>query len=227
MKKKTICIAEDEVLIADNLAYHLTEWGYEVLSIADNAQDFLQNIRQDAPNLALLDIRLYGEETGIDIAKELYKKQIPFIFVTAQYDEATLAIAMETYPAGFITKPFTPENVKAQVSLALYKVAQKENNIINLKDGFTILKVKKEHIIFLEAEHIYVNYAIGEKKVTIRKSLKEALNELESKDFVQVHKSFAVNLLHITRVDSVAVWIGMKKIPIGRTYRNDLLEMLG
>ncbi len=232
MKKKTICIAEDEVLIADNLAYHLTEWGYEVLSVADNAEDFLQNIVQDAPDLALLDIRLYGEKTGIDIAKELHKKQIPFIFITAQYDEATLILSMETYPSGFITKPFTPENVKAQVSLALYKATQKENNSIDLKDGFATLKIKKKDIMFLEADHIYVNYAIhknpiSEKKVTIRKTLKEAIDELGGKQFVQVHKSFAVNLMHITRVDSSAVWLGMKKIPIGRTYRNELLEMLG
>jgi DNA-binding response OmpR family regulator len=199
MTNKTISIVEDEVLIADYLASHVNEWGYKVLSLVDNADDFLQSIKQDTPDLALLDIRLYGEKTGIDIAKELHKQQIPFIFITAQYDEATLALAMETLPAGFITKPFTPENVKAQISLALYKTTAKENNTIDLKDGFATLKIKKEEVMFLEADHVYVHYAIdkkavAEKKITIRKTLKEAVDELGGKDFVQVHQSFAVLL---------------------------------
>ncbi|MDF2187920.1 response regulator [Paraflavitalea sp. CAU 1676] len=82
MKKKML-IVEDEYIVANNLRQVLTRFGYEVVGIAATAAEAAEIVRNDRPDLALLDIRLQGELTGIDIARMLRTENIGFIYLSA------------------------------------------------------------------------------------------------------------------------------------------------
>lgn len=222
-KSPVIGIVEDEILIADNLVMHLKDFGYRVLPSAASYERALGMIELGRPDLVLVDIRLIGKRTGIDLGKYLNEQKIPFIYITAQYDEATLKKAAETVSAGFITKPYTPENINAMIGLALLNTQKHKNELVELPDGHSIIKLEKSEILYLESEHIYVQVATTDRKILVRRPLKELVQQL-GEQFRQVHKSYAVNVSKISRIESAALWIGMNKIPIGRVFRDALRQ---
>lgn len=60
----------------------------------------------------------------------------------------------------------------------------------------------------------------GKKEVLITKPMKEVLGALRNKEFVRVHRSFAVNTKHVSCRKGNRIYIGDQAIPIGREYRN-------
>ena len=88
-----IMIVEDESLVAEDLQSCLARSGYEVVGIADTFDDARQLAELERPDLALLDIRLKGQRDGIELAVELRRRNIGFVYLTSHGDEGTLTIA--------------------------------------------------------------------------------------------------------------------------------------
>ena len=112
-----VLIIEDDVLIANYIKYVLEKNEYYVTGIADTTETVAGSIKVLCPDIALLDIRLSGGESGIDISKLLDKKDIPFVYLTANSDRATMSSALKTNPIAYITKPFNEDNVIAAIEL--------------------------------------------------------------------------------------------------------------
>lgn len=117
-----ILIVEDEAIIAAEIRSLLKKLGYEVIGKTDNgdkALDLFTNLR---PDLVLLDITIKGTLSGIDLAKIIRKKyNFPFIFLTSHSDLNTLNDVKETLPYGYIVKPFTQNDLRSAIELALFK----------------------------------------------------------------------------------------------------------
>lgn len=112
-----VLIIEDDVLIANYIKYVLEKNEYYVTGIADTTETVADSIKVLCPDIALLDIRLSGGESGIDISKSLDKNDIPFVYLTANSDRATMSSALKTNPIAYITKPFNEDNVIAAIEL--------------------------------------------------------------------------------------------------------------
>jgi len=107
-----ILIVEDEILLARDTAYMLQDIGCIVVGFAATAEDAVEKAGTLHPNLVFMDIRLKGRQDGIDAAARIRKQfGFPLVFVTAQSDEALLALARETEPAAFLFKPFAEEEL--------------------------------------------------------------------------------------------------------------------
>ncbi len=117
-----IVIVEDEGLIAADLESRLRSAGYQVPGTADSAQPALQLIRETAPDLILMDIRLKGEQDGIQVA-EVVREQfdIPVVYLTAYEDRATLDRASRTQAYGYIKKPIVSASLKGSIEMAIAK----------------------------------------------------------------------------------------------------------
>ena len=102
-----ILIVEDEMIIAANISLQLNEFGYEVTGILSRGEDALVQVKEDTPDIVLLDIQLKGELDGIETARIMQEQyNIPIIYLTANADEANFNRAKETHPYAFISKPF-------------------------------------------------------------------------------------------------------------------------
>ena len=112
-----VLIIEDDVLIANYIKYVLEKNEYYVTGIADTTETVKKSIKVLCPDIALLDIRLSGGESGIDISGVLDKKDIPFVYLTANSDRSTMSSALKTNPVAYITKPFNEDNVIAAIEL--------------------------------------------------------------------------------------------------------------
>ncbi len=121
--KKQILIVEDEFIVANDLSKILTDAGFEVTGIADSFEQALRLIEKKRPYICLLDIRLKGEKTGIDLAKHLQGLGIPFIFLSANSSKAILEEAKTTKPYGFLVKPFRNKDVIIALETAIHRIS--------------------------------------------------------------------------------------------------------
>ena len=115
-----ILIMEDEALIAADLEDRLLGMGYDVCAVCDETDEAWRLLEQLRPDLALLDIRVRGSQDGIELGGRVRRElDIPFIFLTAHADEATLIKARDTEPAGYVLKPFHDRELRAAIEIAL------------------------------------------------------------------------------------------------------------
>ncbi len=119
--KETILIVEDQFVEADYLRLLLTKSGYHVCSIARSVAQAQEIIKNEQPDIVLLDIFLKGNKTGIDLAWELQSMHIPFIYLSANSNEDVLKTAKATQPYGFLVKPFREKDLLITLEIARYR----------------------------------------------------------------------------------------------------------
>jgi signal transduction histidine kinase len=119
-----VLIVEDEAVVARDLERCVEDMGYEVIASAATSAEALHLASLRRPDLVLMDIRLRGDQDGIDTARMLQERHgMPIVYLTAFSDEATLARAAKTLPYGYLVKPFVSADVRCAIELALYKHA--------------------------------------------------------------------------------------------------------
>ena len=123
--QQTILIVEDEFVVANTLRSILEKAGYLVSGIALTVAKALTSIKQQRPDLVLLDIHLNGPQTGIDLAHYLAKADIAFIYVSANTNASILEEVKTTQPYGFIVKPFRDKDVLVALEIAHYRHAHR------------------------------------------------------------------------------------------------------
>jgi len=226
MKKKKILIVEDQLIITMDLEYMLEELGYGVCGICTNYDDAVSAIRTTKPDLILVDIILYGEKTGIDLAHEINNTyHTPFIFLTSHADRSTIEAAKSTNPAGYIVKPFNRNDVYAAIEIALNHVeSREESQSIFLPDGKHKTKISMDDMIYAHAEGNYTAFITTNKKIVLRKCLKEVAETiLNNKKFVRIHKSYLINKDAIqARSASNILLNNGENLPLGRAYVGSL-----
>lgn len=118
---KSIFIVEDELISAYDLSDSLQELGYTVAGIFDTGQAAIEQVRENPPDLILMDIKLRGEMDGIEAAAQLQEFNIPVIYLTAFSDDTTLKQAALTCPYGYLTKPAKLGDIRTTIAIALSK----------------------------------------------------------------------------------------------------------
>jgi two-component system, response regulator PdtaR len=250
-----VMIVEDESIVAMDLSAGLENDGYKVVGIADNYDEAVSLYQSNPVDILLMDINIHGNKDGIETASALMNiKQVPLIYLTAFTDAATVARVKHTNPAAFLTKPYSIDNVRIAIDLALYNFAEakpsspggkvlpiqagistadkrqdKEHflqmeDYIFIKQQYKFVKFKLSEILFAEADNNYVNLHTRSQKFVVRLSLADLVERLHFPRFVRIHRSFAVNLDEISSFDDQEIKIGTYEIPIGRNYRQDFLD---
>ncbi len=122
MLRKTILIVEDEWVIAAALAGCLEEWGYEVTGNVGTGEKCIEIVRENPPDLILMDITLSGNMDGVTAAAEIQSfADIPVVYITAYDEEAVFQRASETAPYGYLKKPIDVSSLRQTVQTALSK----------------------------------------------------------------------------------------------------------
>src|ERR1700676_2143414 len=116
-----VLIVEDQFLEADSLSIILKKEGYEIHGIAKSVELATKLIDKSKPDIVLVDVFLKGDLTGIDLARQLDKKNIPFIFLTANSNSITMEEALDTKPFGFLIKPFREREILMTLNIAIYR----------------------------------------------------------------------------------------------------------
>ena len=119
--KGTILVVDDDRLVLATLTHGLTQAGYDVID-ADNGDDAILLAREHRPDLALLDIRMEGM-TGFDVAAYLRKSlQMPFMFLSAFSDDATVAQVQALGAVAYLVKPLDIRQIVPAVEAAFANI---------------------------------------------------------------------------------------------------------
>lgn len=253
-EKINILIVEDESIVAMDLSTGLAHNGYNVTGIADNAVDARELFVQNEVDIVLMDINLIGEKDGVDTVVDLMKiKQRPVIYLTAFTDNATVERVKKTYPAAFLTKPYSIANVRIAIDLALNNFAalnegQQSGKVIAMqpandatsktdketilqiqdcifiKQNYQFVKIRLSDILYVESDNNYVRIITNSNLFVLRLSLNQLLEKIIFHQLVRIHRSYAVNIHAIKSFTEQDVLIGDKELPIGKNFKESFLK---
>lgn len=241
MKQARIYIVEDDYVVAKNLSFQLESLEYQVVGISETGEEGLLTILKEKPDLVILDIDLAGVMNGIEVGKKLKEQlHIPFIYVTAHADTATMIEALPTEPWAYLAKPFNANTLRSSIELALYKSHQQKppapeeaeirdkkytlEDAIFIKSKNRLVKVALRDILFVEANDIYSNVYTADSKHLVNYTLKAIAEKFPESAFLRVHRSYLVNQQKVEALEYNDLIIGGHKIPIGKTYREELMR---
>lgn len=120
MTGRRVLVVEDEPIVAEDIKESLEEKGFRVVGIAYNSTEALRLLNQQKVDIALLDISLAYPLEGIDLAHQINEMHpMPFVFLTALSDQATLEAVKATLPMGYLVKPFKSEDLYMALEMGL------------------------------------------------------------------------------------------------------------
>lgn len=122
MNKEKILIVEDEAIIAMDIKNIIVKLNYIVTNVVSNTQDVINSIKDNEPDIILMDIDLDGNSDGIQTVELIHcLKYIPVIYLTGFYDDETISRAIQTNPVGYLLKPFSKDELKVAILIGLSK----------------------------------------------------------------------------------------------------------
>jgi two-component system LytT family response regulator len=186
-----------------------------VVAACNNAVSAKEKIQELRPDVIFLDIQMPGK-SGLELLDELPDKNIEIVFVTA-HNEYMLQ-ALQFSAADYLLKPVDEDRLIEAVKRVEKKLTEK-NDSVNVEDllhnlhkagspnemklciptlkGFIVLRL--EDIIVCEAEKNYtVFYLANRKPITASRTLLDYEELLKDTTFLRVHKSFLINLRHVS-----------------------------
>lgn len=120
-----ILIVEDEPLIAADIEATLSELGYIIGGIASSAEEAIEQLQSNPPDLVLLDITLGSDQNGLHVAEHLRQNTtLPFIFLTSHADKGTLDKAKKFLPNAYLVKPFNETDLLTTIEIVIYSHRQ-------------------------------------------------------------------------------------------------------
>jgi len=121
----SILVVEDEPAILELIKVNLVDAGYDVKA-AEDAETAQEALKQELPDLVLLDWMLPGQ-SGLALARQLRgdarTRELPIIMVTARSEEGDKVAGLEAWVDDYVTKPFSPRELKARIKAVLRRRA--------------------------------------------------------------------------------------------------------
>lgn len=122
MATETILVVDDEANIRELARAYLEKNGYRVL-VAVNGQQALDTIRQQSPDLVVLDLMLPGID-GWEVCRRVRaSSSLPILMLTARDDDVDKIVGLEMGADDYLTKPFNPRELVARVRAILRRAA--------------------------------------------------------------------------------------------------------
>lgn len=126
-KQQKILIVEDEVVVSEDIRVKLEKMGYEVPAIVRYGEKVPEVVRATMPDLILMDIKLKGQQDGIETAGKLAEEMdVPVIFLTSYTDQATVDRAEQITPFGYLIKPVRMEDLRVCLQISLYRATMEK-----------------------------------------------------------------------------------------------------
>lgn len=228
--KLNCIIVEDEPLAAEKLTGFIRQVPFLKLEgHFENAIEGLHYLKSNNTDLVFLDIQM-EKLTGIQMLEILSPK--PYIIITSAYSDYALK-GYELCVTDYLLKPYPFERFLASVNRVYDDFCTKKEK--EPKEAITHLFVKAEYrlenvplddILYIEGLQNYLRIYLPDRKIITRQSFRAILEQLPASRFVQVHKSYIVQLSKIQSIEHNRIKIAETIIPIGEAYRNTFFERI-
>lgn len=189
----------------------------------------LKYINTHPVDLLFLDIQM-PEISGTEFRRKI-DKDIMVVFTTAFSN-----FAVEGYELNiidFLLKPYslerfrqTAEKVNSQFQLAKNNSVE-GRNFIHLRADYSLVKVPLNNLLYVEGLEDYCKfYFENDPPMIFRITMKALMEKLPENDFIRIHRSYIVRLDKAKKSRANTIYIAGMELPIGRLYKDQLLEQL-
>lgn len=198
-----------------------------------SAPDAMTAFQGEEPiDLIFLDVEM-PEMSGLEFLKSL-ENSPQVIIISGQQKYAFEAFEFNV--TDYLLKPVTLARYYKSVNKAQKRYQESSNvsggndEIFIKKKNSTLVRLKYDDILFVEALENYVIVCTFDQKFTIHFTMKAISNKLPSSKFKRVHRSYIVNINKIDVIEDNAIVVnlntGNKVIPIGKSYKDKLMNDL-
>jgi len=231
MNRYKCIIIEDEPLAQNILKKYIADHpSLEVVAVYSDALEAQKILTEQNIHLIFLDINL-PKLSGINFIKTLLHP--PLVIFTTAYPEFAVE-GFELNAVDYLLKPFSFELFLKAVNKALEKLSTpvsqhtntNQSSFVFLKADKKIYKVDLDTIYYIEATGDYMKVVTGSGQFIINETMKKLQEQLPPDSFIRVHKSFIISRNKIKYIEGNYVQVEDKSIPIGATYKNDVLNSI-
>lgn len=227
MNKLKILVIEDDLIWQLKLQMMLEQLNIGTIMLASNLAEAQQLLSTQLPDLVIADI-VMPDGIVFTILTKNYK-QLPVIYQTGYSQEGFLKKALAMPNIGFLMKPFERFALQATIEVLLSKVRvstdMPSDSISVIGKHKHRIDVSLEGIYWVKAEGNYSIINTIDQKYVLKRSLRKVGDDL-TVSFIQIHKSYIINVKYVERIGEAEVYINRQSIPIGRKYRKVLFEAM-
>lgn len=232
-------IIDDEPLAVRLLESYVAKTPFLALrSTYSSAVEAMEGLTQSPVDLLFLDIQMPGLN-GLEIAK-ITDPHTRIVFTTA-----FSSYAVEGYKVNaidYLMKPFGYADflAAAQKALAYFEavapataapdtdMSTADAESFFVKSDYRIVRLSYRHIIYIEGLKDYVKiYTEGDSRATVALTSMTRMADFLPKNFIRVHRSFIVNMDHVSVIDRGQIVIAGRSINIGDSYRDAVSDYVG
>ena len=234
-KRKVRClVVDDEPLAVKLVSSHIQQIdSLEIVASCKNALQALDILRNEPIDLMFLDIHM-PQISGLDFLRTLTHP--PKVILTTAYREYALE-GFELDVVDYLLKPISFERFLKSVNKYFERMespvhfrkpdkSSPGEDFILVKDNKTIFKVSLQEILFIEAFGEYMKIHTPGAVHLSRETMHELEERLPRSHFLRVHKSFIIPIQKVTAYSAYSVFIGKQEIPIGRSYKDAVQNVL-
>jgi len=232
MKKIKCLLVDDEPLAIALLKQHIAQVDLlEVAGDCPNAVKALEILQMKEIDLLFLDIRM-PSVSGLELLRML--RHPPKVILTTAYRE----YALDGYDldiVDYLLKPITFERfLKAverlfrQMNLSAATVVPpaSEAPALYIKSGYKNIRVGVDTVLYMESLKDYVKIHTSTGAIMTKYKISEMDADLASGLFLRIHRSYIVNLKHVTAFTASYVEICGVELPIGESYKELVLKVI-
>jgi DNA-binding LytR/AlgR family response regulator len=229
-------IVDDEPVAQQILEKYINQIeALHLVAKCSNAFEAMNILHQEKVDILFLDIKM-PLLSGIEMLKTIQNQSK--VILTTAFSE----FAVESYEYGvadYLLKPISFERFLKSVNKILlpqnidFINGNSEENItaqptfIFFKADKKIFKYYLADILFIEGSGNYIKvHTQNDKPLMVLDKLTDLLEKLPPKQFLRVHKSFIINISHLTRIEGNMLFIRDKEIPISNTFKKELEEII-
>lgn len=225
-------IIDDEPLARKGLREYISEVDrLNLVGEYDSALKAAERLAQPGVHLVFLDVQM-PKLTGLELMRTM-RDLPPVIFTTAYPDHAVEGFELNAID--YLLKPISFERFLKAVLKVQEHYALREERIhtsVSTPDHFFIkadnklVRIAYNEVLFAEGLQNYVCIHTTGKKYITYLTFKAVEEYLPAAQFLQVHKSYIIALDKVTGIDASEILLGEHRIPVGRTFRDQALEVL-
>lgn len=227
-------IVDDEPLAIEILETYLSQIkDTELVARFTDSLEAFTFLQQHNVDIVFLDINM-PLLNGLDLLRNLKVK--PQIIITTAYRDFAVE-SFELDVLDYLVKPIAfPRFLKA-VNKAIpsqpnppespvSKTEKGDTNTLWIKVDKKIVPVQPQEIFYIQSLKDYVRIVTEDQKLITYSTLQSVLSKLPVDDFLQIHKSYIVQVSRVKSIEGNMVHIKNETLPIGRNYRKDLLRVI-
>lgn len=221
------CVIVDDDRMAVEMLRHLVQKtvGLELTEVFLDPVDAVNFLARQSVDVMFLDVEMPGM-SGLELLSAL--RQPPLVVLVSSKSSYALD-AFEFDVADFLLKPpsygrflKTVEKIREKLEPEVHP----KGGFIFVKSDSALVRVNLDDILWIEALADYVALVTPAKKHVSHGTMKSIESRLPPQDFLRVHRSYIVRLDKVDAIEDKMVRIGDKHIPIGGTYRDNLMNAL-